>query len=207
MDLIKIDYSNNSVNARDVYAFIFEGQKKKTAFNVWISRVIERYKFVEGKDYTIGKNDVAFGRPSIKCILSKEASHIIIQAHEFSAKVLRANRKELIFIDMLNPILINSELVNRILYQYPIKNYRVDIYLPEYKLAIEYDEKHHREGPDKIREDAINKEIPAIRFFRVKEGKELESIGRIIKTLLDMGKQYADIKDYISPLFRDKEPV
>lgn len=47
-----------------------------------------------------------------------------------------------------------KEIDVKLIHQYYVSGYRIDFFLPEYNLAIEYDEEHHksRTKEDKIRE-------------------------------------------------------
>lgn len=69
--------------------------------------------------------------------------------------------------------------------QYRVDNYIVDFYIPELKLIIEYDEKHHKKQikEDEIRQEYIEKKL-GVRFIRVNEGEEFRGINQVIKTLL-----------------------
>ena len=69
--------------------------------------------------------------------------------------------------------------------QYPVDNYRIDLYIPQYKLAIEIDEKEHKykRDYDKVRQKYIEKQIHCV-FIRVHEGESCGSvIARISKEL------------------------
>lgn len=69
--------------------------------------------------------------------------------------------------------------------QYQVGNYRIDLYIPEYNLAIEIDEEEHKykKDYDKIRQKYIEKQIHCT-FIRVNEGESCGSaIARIIKEL------------------------
>lgn len=56
-------------------------------------------------------------------------------------KILKKERKEVKFIEFLEEFL--SEYNIKGIKQYPVFNYRIDYYIPELKLAIEYDENDH----------------------------------------------------------------
>jgi len=67
--------------------------------------------------------------------------------------------------------------------QYPIVDYKIDLYLPEYNIAIEFDEYHHNKSKDKIREDKIRQAIDC-KFVRISDDVELgTAIGLVIKNL------------------------
>ena len=69
--------------------------------------------------------------------------------------------------------------------QYPVDNYRIDLYIPKYNLAIEIDEEEHKykRDYDKIRQKYIEKLIHCV-FIRVHEGESCGSvIARITKEM------------------------
>lgn len=61
-----------------------------------------------------------------------------------------------------------------ILDQYPVGPYRIDLYFPKYKLAIEIDEDAHRNKiiADMVRQDVISKELGCI-FLRIPEKTDI----------------------------------
>ena len=81
--------------------------------------------------------------------------------------------------DFLN--LINVESVE----QYSVGNYRIDLYIPKYNIAVEIDEKEHKykQDYDTIRQKYIEKQINCT-FIRINEGESCGSaIARITKEL------------------------
>ena len=81
--------------------------------------------------------------------------------------------------DFLN--LINVESVE----QYSVGNYRIDLYIPKYNIAVEIDEKEHKykQDYDTIRQKYIEKQIHCT-FIRINEGESCGSaIARITKEL------------------------
>lgn len=78
------------------------------------------------------------------------------------------DRVELEFSNQLTDYL--TELDIEVLYQYKVLNYRIDFYLPDLNIAIEYDEEYHmtvkQKNLDKIRQTAIEKEI-GCKFIRI----------------------------------------
>ena len=69
--------------------------------------------------------------------------------------------------------------------QYPVDNYRIDLYIPKYNIAIEIDEKEHKykKDYDKIRQKYIENQIQC-KFIRVNEGESCGSaIAKITKEL------------------------
>ena len=69
--------------------------------------------------------------------------------------------------------------------QFQVGNYRIDLYIPKYNIAIEIDEEEHKykKDYDKIRKKYIEKQIHC-KFVRVNEGESCGSvIARIVKEL------------------------
>ena len=94
-------------------------------------------------------------------------------------------RREDCFFDMLKRATIGVDIVR----QYAIAGYRVDFYLPEFGLFVEYDEeqhfsKQHRDADDNrwaaIRGYIKDRFDDEIRLIRVDAGSEFEGIGAII---------------------------
>lgn len=81
--------------------------------------------------------------------------------------------------DFLNEI--NMDYIE----QYPVDNYRIDLYIPRYNTAIEIDEEEHKYKKDKdlIRQKYIENKIHC-KFIRVNEGTSCGcAIARIAKEL------------------------
>lgn len=84
-------------------------------------------------------------------------------------QVIHCKRKELQLGDLLQSALGDIE----ILPQFSILGYRLDFYLPDYDLAVEYDEEHHscQLRDDAIRQHKVEK-VLGCTFIRIKEGCE-----------------------------------
>ncbi len=90
--------------------------------------------------------------------------------------------------------------------QYPVKNYRLDFYIPELNLAIEFDEKHHKyqKEKDEKRENEI-KDILNCKFARVFEEQSIgEQLGFVIKAIneepkkeISLSKRQKQILEYL----------
>jgi len=107
----------------------------------------------------------------------------------------------------------------RIEAQYPVLGYRVDYFMPDLGICIEYDEKHHdySSSRDDERQTAIQEELrrdylenieydivverkPASEsfpFIRVKQGKEVEGMRDLLILIRD--KTMNDVVDYMLP--------
>jgi very-short-patch-repair endonuclease len=90
--------------------------------------------------------------------------------------------------------------------QYPVKNYRLDFYIPEFNLAIEFDEKYHKyqKEEDKKRENEI-KNILNCEFVRVFEEQSIgEQLGLVMKAInekpqkeISLSKRQKRILEYL----------
>jgi very-short-patch-repair endonuclease len=72
-----------------------------------------------------------------------------------------------------------------IIFQYPMGSYYLDIYFPDYKLAIEFDEYRHKfyKNEDNSRQYYITSKL-GCSFLRIKEGENIfESINKIFKKI------------------------
>jgi very-short-patch-repair endonuclease len=112
---------------------------------------------------------------------TKEKSNLfeILGIHNFSI-----GTKETNFFCDLKEVLDNMSI--KIELQKQCLGYRIDGYLPKYKLAIEFDEKHHANQitQDLQRQKEIEKEL-GCKFIRLKEqNSNLTNIGLILKQIL-----------------------
>ena len=194
--MIKIN-ENGKVDARELYAFI----EVKTRFSDWIKRSIDYADLIEEKDFcstlSVGNQG---GRPKENYQLTIKASIMICLMNFSSSKkslllykhlselngseviIEYRTRKELLFEIALNDILAG---IVKVIPQYSVLKYKVDFYLPEINVAIEYDETHHGYNykVDKKREQEIIKKIGCC-FIRVDENDEYAAINKIIIKIL-----------------------
>lgn len=96
--------------------------------------------------------------------------------------------KERDFGELLSSILRG---ITRIIPQYKIMEYFVDFYIPEYDLAVEYDEKHHNKPSnvlnDAERQSKIENEMD-IEFIRIHEGMELTGLNKVMKHIIGFNR-------------------
>ncbi len=213
MDLIKVDYANNSANARDVYDYVFTGKEKKTAFNVWISRAVSKYGFEEGKDFQSFLIESTGGRPQKDyavtidmakelCMISptekgKEARLYFIQceklAKEAYAKQVATRaigiktRKSL--TDSIKESKENDRMHGKAYSNYTRMVYEIT------GLKLQY--KH-------FKATQIYKELKFRDTLEPDELKRVELAESLIKPMLDLEKHYSEIKDTLKPLFEKK---
>ena len=96
---------------------------------------------------------------------------------------LPKENSEILFKEMLEETL--NELKIKVEHQYPAGKYRIDFFIPEYNLAIEYDESYHelKIKEDSERENEINK-ILGCDFVRCSyKDSNIKNIIKILKKL------------------------
>lgn len=76
--------------------------------------------------------------------------------------------------------------LEKVVSQYPVGSYTVDFFLPDSKIVVEYDEKHHK-GPthrerDQERQRYIEETLNA-RFVRVAQGSEVEGLNAVLRQI------------------------
>ena len=94
------------------------------------------------------------------------------------------SRKEIEFLQLLEEVI--SPLGFTLERQYVVGNYRLDGFIPELGLAVEYDEAHHKRqtGKDKERELYIQNEIGCT-FVRVSEDvKDSVNVGYVLHSII-----------------------
>lgn len=143
-----------------------------------IARQIKRHGFHEVTDYTRLSYVKASGQKS-KAYHFKINTASMIYANSIN-KAITANRdrKEIRFGELLSSAFPGVEIVK----QHAVGRYRIDFYMPEHNLAIEYDEEYHKsqQDADRDREDYIATLINCD-FIRVPEGEDGAAIVEIFK--------------------------
>lgn len=96
-------------------------------------------------------------------------------------------RKEMVFGNMLESVFKDIFDVEK---QYFCDDFMIDFYLPQIKLAVEYDEDYHKHQleKDKNREKKVRSKL-GCDFIRVREGFELKGLNEIIKYIKQMPKE------------------
>jgi len=158
-----------TISARELHQKL----EVKSRFNDWINNRIKKYGFIENEDFVwVTKNLITYrynGQKGIsqqkECLISIQMAIIIIQKvtdNPFSAKIYKQLlslekrevyikeplRKEIEFFLALKTVLkpMNIELET----QFNVLGYRIDGYIKDFNLAIEYDESHHNSKTNKI---------------------------------------------------------
>ena len=165
-------------------------------------------KFAEGKDYfELSKKEISkyiktMIPNNIKAIILFTSSgylklaktfannaeyKIIKKVYEFlggdeNIDIYVSNERfEISFFKLLKEAL--KEIDVKLIHQHYVSGYRIDFFLPEYNLAIEYDEEHHksRTKEDKIREREIKKET-GCKFIRCSyKDSNIKNLMKILK--------------------------
>ena len=100
--------------------------------------------------------------------------------------LIPVERKEVEFIDALEEVLEPFNIKGE--RQYSILNYRIDYYIPELNIAIEYDENDHKNYSYESHEErqAQIEEALGCRFIRVSDSKSNNyNIGYVIKMITE----------------------
>lgn len=147
-----------------------------------IARQIERHGFNEGVDYMRSKGAAhqKSGQKPIIYSFTVPAAAIIYANATNKAITSHSERKETRFGDLLRSAFPLVEID----VQHAVGRYRIDFYMPEHDLAIEYDEAFHKsqQNADRDREDYIATIIHCD-FIRVPEGEEGAAIIEIFKRI------------------------
>lgn len=97
-------------------------------------------------------------------------------------------RFEISFFKSLKEAL--KEIDIKLIYQHYVSGYRIDFFLPEYNLAIEYDEEGHKfqKEEDKLREEKIKKAI-GCKFIRCShKDSNIKNLMKILKEIKFINK-------------------
>lgn len=135
-----------------------------------IKRQISKHDFIEGLDFTaeIDLSSKSRRKPKVYQFTLEAASMVF--ANSSNGTITKFNeRKEEVFSELL----YSAFPLENIIKQYPVKNKRLDFYLPKHNLAIEYDEKYHKYQYIEDLERQTNIEsLLGCKFIRIKEGSE-----------------------------------
>jgi very-short-patch-repair endonuclease len=98
--------------------------------------------------------------------------------------LLKFTRKEEAFYQQLQEFILGLNLNVIIETQYLVYNYKIDFYLLEYNLAVEYDEHYHNSQADRdqIRQSEIEAKLNCT-FLRIEEGQEIKGLGQLASLL------------------------
>jgi very-short-patch-repair endonuclease len=199
--MLKIS-ANNMVSGLEIHKAI---ESKNKRFDIWVKRVIEYADLEPNKDFCTVILPSTGGRPFTDYEFTIESSMLIcamnfnknskaLKLYNYLSKLIGKEvfvelrtRKELLFEINLIEILSG---ITRVIPQYKVLNYRIDFYLPELNIAIEYDEKHHnsKKKSDKDRQFEIQSVLKCD-FIRVSEYSEEKAINELLKLVLHKSLQ------------------
>lgn len=187
------------VSARDIHDFL--GSKER--FSKWFSRKeIDLFKidvdyFHDTKHIYVNNggdilvDDFFISLEMAKFILlqvrhNNKSSELLKQLDKTIVVHHTSSRFEESFGDML--IKICNTFNIEILKQFIVNKYRIDFYIPKYKIAIEYDEMHHDSMnailKDKFREEYLRQKLKC-KFVRLSYLKsDIDNTLIVLKTIL-----------------------
>lgn len=126
----------------------------------------------------------------VKTFVNNTEYKIIKKVYEFlggdeNIDIYVSNERfEISFLKLLEEAL--KEIDVEMIHQYYVSGYRIDFFLPEYNLAIEYDEEAHKfhKGEDKTREEKIEKET-GCKFIRCSyKDSNIKNLMKILKEIV-----------------------
>ena len=199
----KIKNIGRCLNSEDtkwfIYSYFFEGKIDAIDFLQTIKKVgLIKLLKVNGLYQQIGARHTKktmIDETIERFILLKrnalEYANSIINPSIIDIKVFTTDisysRDENVFIGLIETILAD---ICETIKQYPVLDYRIDLYIPSLKIAIEFDEKKHFESKKNIKEDferqlIIESELDCT-FYRIDERKDiLLQIDNIAKLVIE----------------------
>lgn len=210
-ELIQVNYKENTTNARDVYDFIYQNRESKTSFSHWFKRAVNKYGFIEEIDFKPFLTESNGGRPIIDYVvtidMAKELSMVastgqgkkvrayflkceeIARQHVITRAIGIETRKTL--TDAIQESGENERMHGRGYSNFTRLVYSVTGLTGKYKLW----KKGELMTQYKTFRECLNPN----------ELKQVELAESLIKPLLELEKEYSDIKATIEPLFKTKE--
>lgn len=167
------------------------------AAGVEVSRKCIRIRQSEG-GRTIARNVAHFDMNTVHQIAIRSqrfeefnALQVAIKAHGISPcfAYIVQQRQERGFTNLILKLL---EGVTDVQAQYRVGPHRIDIYLPEFALAIEYDEAHHRKSNNQRADAKRQKEIQTqigCTFVRVPADDEIAGINQVLRLIWNRSRQ------------------
>ena len=211
MELVEIVNKNESVDARDLYGYVFKGQDKKTAFNVWFSRAVNKYDFEEGKDFQSFMIKSTGGRPKVDYAVTKHMGKelCMVAPTENGKKV----RDYFIRCEEIAKEAYAEASAIKLLSKHTRKS------LTDSVQESGENERMHGHGYStytkmvyeicglKVKYEQFKKDWPTRKDFRDTQLdsyqlKRVEMAESLIKPLLELEKQYSEIKETLKPLFK-----
>ena len=215
--------NNGYVDARELHSQL----EIKTRFNDWIDRKINIFNSVPDIDYIESKNHPIThqggGRPykvfdltlrfaALICL--SESTHQSIKVYQYidtknqdSVFYIKPERDEELFGVKLFDFIGNLTEIKK---QYPIAGFRLDFYLPEFNIAIEYDEDHHKSQVEQDIDRQINiEDLLGCDFVRVDHDNEIGGVKKVIALIISKLKSNRLLSQLINEytLFDKKDNV
>jgi phage anti-repressor protein len=207
MDLIKVE--NNGVSAKELYDFLFEGVEKPTPFSMWIKRRINEYEFTEGKDfvtYLLGSTggrklkDYAVSIDMAKELSMAEKTKKGRQTRQYFIKCEKRLRK--LEVVRLAGVEVRKTLTDKVDESGENDRMHGKGYSNYTKLAYNLcglNEKYKafkKESKGNFRDILFGDDL-----------KRVETVEKMISSLLELGKEYSDIKNVLEPVFKDVKKI
>lgn len=120
------------------------------------------------------------GKANIQFQIDAAGAYVLTNKFKYD---VRSARFEYKYLNEIKDFL--DEMNIKYILQYSVDNYRIDLYIPLYNIAIEIDEEEHKykKDYDTIRQIYIEKQIHC-KFIRINEGESCGSvIARITKEM------------------------
>lgn len=151
---------------------------KNKRYSRWISRILKRYNLEEGVEYKkvdtsqVRTKEGKFESGSVFIVLLREDIYGVVETTLTVSTKPRKNSLENFFGEhIINNLFKDYEIIP----QFAVLGgkYKIDWYIPELKLAVEYDELAHEtnQEADKARQEKIEK-LLGCRFIRYSQKME-----------------------------------
>lgn len=151
-------------------------------------RIDNFIRTLKGKD--IAERMIAFRGKNGFTLSCPADAHYVYQWCQTPLPRNCIERFETTFISGIEKLLKYSPYSNvSIISQFEIGEYRLDAFIPELNICIEYDEEYHLLQKDKDKEREKNIRVMLnnnAQFIRIKKGEEIEGYGLFLKTLYTM---------------------
>lgn len=178
-----------------------------------IRNLIKRYEdsgldaselFVEGTYVTADNRSVTkynITREGLNLLLTRLTGDSFVKVVDKYGEVLRPayipERNETSFGSYLIEFMESYDL--NVTPQYKVGDYRIDFYIPKLRLAVEYDESHHkyRKEYDRLREKEIAERLEGVTFVRLFDTmshiKNITFLNKVLQSFFLCGK--IELKD------------
>lgn len=122
-------------------------------------------------------------------LTAEEKQAIVKELFNLDAPIILTSRKETEFMSSLCKILDTMNI--KYVRQYPVLNYKLDLYLPQYNICAEYDENRHKgydQNKEMTRNLIIDEYLPDCLMIRLNDYDDMYySIGRVMQEILAIG--------------------